>query len=430
MPGPDRLAILPSNCACAQYASIDRGRHDQNLTNPDRADQPVASRSVRRPASPVHAASVISTADMQSLRAELRAAGVFAHDERAGWLKFGAALAVVAACLVGIVLLPLAAAFVLVPIAAIFATTGAMFGHEGSHRSFASSPFRNQLLQHIAFPLFTGLGASYWKYKHDGKHHGHPNVYDQDPDLHLWPMVSSRLDHERATRPLRWFHRHLQGWAFWPLTTLMPIGMRGSSIIHLVREARRGRVDGSWIADASCLATHYTAWLVIPSLVWGVAPTFALYFALWSSVGVLLALVFAPAHIGLPVAANQYNDWQHQLETTRNLATPRWLSWFFVGLDFQIEHHLFPKIPHQHIRRAAVIVSAWCRRLDLPYRTIGYGPAVVSVTRFMHGAWNEAPVDRDAMRAASAPRRVATIADAALEARTSGESSSVSAALG
>ena len=324
---------------------------------------------------------------MKELRAELTAAGVFRHHEAASWLKLGGLLAVLGACLAGVALGPTWLAFVLIPVGAVCATSAAMLGHEGSHRSFSDRPSRNALLNHITFPLLGGLGALYWRHKHDGAHHGHPNVDGGDPDIDLWPMTSCAQGHERSGPGRRWFQRNLQGYMFWPLTLFLPVMMRRASIVHLVSLARAGKINRAWWTDTLCLAAHYTLWLVVPSLVWGFWPVFAVYMALWTIVGGMLALIFAPAHMGLPVIIDQNTDWLHQLETTRNLRLPRPLPFFFIGLDYQVEHHLFPKIPHQELPRAAAIVDAWCKRHGFPHLEIGYRDAVVEVTRFMRDAW-------------------------------------------
>ncbi len=325
--------------------------------------------------------------DLGSLRTELRAAGVFAHRELHSWLELALLFAGVAACLYGIAVAPWWAIAPLIALAGILSTTAAMLGHEGSHRSFSASPARNALLVHLVFPLFGGLSARYWREKHDRLHHGHPNVDGRDPDIQPFPFVSSREGHERCGPLRRWFHRHFQPWAFWPMSTLMSVGMRRSSVLFLVDDVRRRGLNRSWLLDAGCLTAHYTGWLLVPSLVWGPLVAFGVYAGVWLVVGVLLAMIFAPAHIGLPVVNDQHHDWLHQLETTRNLELPRAVSWFFVGLDYQIEHHLFPRIPHQHLPRAAAITAAWCRRHQLPYQSVGYGHAFVDASRFMATAW-------------------------------------------
>src|ERR1051325_397201 len=111
---------------------------------------------------------------MKQLRTELQEAGVFRHHALAGGGKAALLLAGTAVCLAGTILGPLWLGFILIPFASLFATTAAMFGHEGRHRSFSASPRRNAILNYITFPLLTGLGATFWKNKHDVGHHGHP----------------------------------------------------------------------------------------------------------------------------------------------------------------------------------------------------------------------------------------------------------------
>jgi fatty acid desaturase len=318
-------------------------------------------------------------------------------------MKFLAMLAVLAGCLVATVVMPGWCSLFLVPIGALAAMTASMVGHEAAHGSFAARPAHNELMLHIAFPLFTGLGAQHWKDKHNRRHHGHPNVVGIDDDIDLWPMALSSVEYERSSRLRRWWQRRLQGYLFWPLTLFLAFAMRAATwrtIVRRLRAPRRGRrIDRGLAADIACLVAHYTLWLVVPSFWFGFLPVALLYAGLWSIVGLLLGLVFAPAHIGLPIVAGAVRDgakkggWLRQLESTRNLVMPRWMSWFVVGLDHQVEHHLFPRIPHQHIRQAAEEVRRWCHRIGAPYQEIGYGAAIVDVTRFLFASWRMPPVE-------------------------------------
>jgi fatty acid desaturase len=337
--------------------------------------------------------------ELSSLRNELRLAGVFEHREGRSWLKLGVLLTGIAGCFVMIALFGWWMAFALVPPAAVLCTATAMLGHEGSHKSVSSSPFRNAIFTYFAFPLFSGLGSLYWREKHDRLHHGHPNVEGVDPDIRPFPFASSRGDHERCSKRERWFQRTFQRWAFWPMSTLMAMGMRRSSIVFLVRYTKRHGFSPTWFVEAACLAGHYVGWLVIPSLIWGPAVALAMYGALWGLVGISLALIFAPAHIGLPVLAEQHHDWLHQVETTRNLEMPRFISFFFIGLDYQVEHHLFPKIPHKHLPRAAEITARWCARHGVAYQSEPYLHALVDSAQFMASAWSRDSSDHVAVRA-------------------------------
>jgi fatty acid desaturase len=325
--------------------------------------------------------------ELGDLRAELRAAGVFELREARTWCKVVAMALGVALCLGGIVTFGPIAALALVPICAVLCTSIAMVGHEGSHKCFSASPARNALITYVAFPLFSGLSSLYWHNKHDRLHHGHPNVDGVDPDIMPFPFASSRAGHERCGRKERWFQRNLQKWVFWPMSTLMAIGMRRSSLLYLLRFD--GKRDRTWRLEVACTVAHYVGWLVVPSIVFGPLAAFAVYAALWGLVGVCLALIFAPAHMGMPVTNGQNRDWLHQIETTRNLELPRVVSPFFIGLDYQVEHHLFPKIPHASLPRAAAITSAWCARQGIPYASVPYHHALADSVRFMAVAWSK-----------------------------------------
>ena len=334
-----------------------------------------------------------------SLREELRAAGMFEHHEARSWLKMLFLLGVTAACLVGVALEGFYAALFLVPNASIFATAAAMLGHEGSHRSFSKSPTRNAIVTYLAFPMFSGLSAMYWRDKHDRMHHGHPNVEGVDPDVRPWPFVSSKGDHERATPGLKWFQRNFQAWAFWPMSTLLAIGMRRSSLIHLFQYPKKHGFKREWWVEVGALTAHYVGWLLIPALVFGPLAAFAVYFAVWAGVGVCLALVFLPAHIGLPIMAEQNNDWLHQLETTRNLKLPKIISFFFIGLDYQAEHHLFPKIAHKNLPKAAEITAAWCKKMGVVHLSVPYLYALGDAARYMAKSYEKDAAQPLAVRA-------------------------------
>jgi fatty acid desaturase len=337
-------------------------------------------------------------AELGSLRAELKLAGVFGFHERRTWIELSAMAAGVVACFVGIYLLGWVGLPLILP-AGVLCTSIAMLGHEGSHRSFSASPARNALLTYFTFPMLSGLSSMYWHEKHDRLHHGHPNVEGLDPDIRPFPFASSKGDHERSGAKQRWFQRHLQRYVFWPMSTLMALGMRRSSLIYLWNY--KNKSERKWKLDALCVATHYIGWMVIPSLIWGPLIAIGLYSLVWAVVGVCLALIFSPAHMGLPVVVEQNHDWIHQLETTRNLEMPKICSFFVIGLDHQVEHHLFPKIPHGHLPRAAAITAAWCKKNGIVYNSEPYFAALADAARFMREAWDHEAVPANSIRLAS-----------------------------
>jgi len=323
---------------------------------------------------------------LKSLKDEVRAAGLFERCEGRSWAKLGLFFSIVVALLIAHAHVPLWASILMLPVTGGFCAVLAMLGHEGSHRGLSTSPFRNRLMFHLTFPVFGGVSAQYWHWKHDGQHHAYPNVADVDPDILLWPMASTALEYRRSSRSRQWFQRNLQGAMFWPLCCMLVWSMRGSSIAFLYRRAREKGMDRVWWADVMCLAIHFTAWVVVPFVVFG-PWAIALYAGIWTIVGGALSMIFAPAHIGMPIVNDPNDIWRLQFETTRNLTMPKWLSFFFIGLDHQIEHHLLPKVAHQNLPRVAEITKRWAERNGVPYHQIGYVDGLVDVTRYMSASW-------------------------------------------
>ncbi|MDB4989308.1 MAG: fatty acid desaturase [Myxococcaceae bacterium] len=176
---------------------------------------------------------------------------MFDHHARASWIKLALMLVATLACCAGIAFGPAWAWLLLVPAAALATTTATLVGHEGGHGSFSSKSSENMLLAYITLPLFAGISALYWKHKHNGLHHGHPNVVGSDPDIELWPMASSRSEYERAGPTLRWFQRNTQGYLFWPASTTLSTMMRIPSYTFLVRQLRTRGAKRAVLIDAA-----------------------------------------------------------------------------------------------------------------------------------------------------------------------------------
>jgi fatty acid desaturase len=192
----------------------------------------------------------------------------------------------------------------------------------------------------------------------------------------------------------RWFQRNCQGFMFWPLTTFLAFSMRASTAVYLYKYARVRGIDRKWSLDVFCLVMYVVVWIVLPMYFFGWMGL-AFYVGIWFFIGGMLAAIFAPAHMSMPILTDHSDKWRLQLETSRNLRMPGWLSFFFVGLDYQIEHHLFPRIPHQNLPVAAPIVRRWTARNSAPYFVVNYGKGVSDVTRFMDNAWDIDTINED-----------------------------------
>lgn len=327
-----------------------------------------------------------------SLRNELKEAGLLERREGVTWMKLAFLFSTFAALTVAHVLLPFWASALLIPVTALFAASCAMMAHEGGHRGLSANKGRNDLMLFSMMTAFGGVSGNYWRFKHNVQHHVHTNIEFDDPDIDVWPMASTARAYRESNPFRQWFQRNFQGYMFWPLTFLLVFSMRVAGVSHLRQRIKdKGLGDADNRKDLLSLAIHVGAWWVAPILAFGWMGLL-FHVALWMNIGFFLAAVFSPAHMALPVLTDHDDKWRLQFETTRNFIMPKWLSFFFIGLDYQLEHHLFMRAPHQNMAKIAEHTRRWAAERDLPYYVVDYGKSLLDVTHYMHHAWRLEPV--------------------------------------
>ena len=290
------------------------------------------------------------------------------------------------------------------PLAVLLGTAMAGIGfnimHDGGHQAYSERRGINRLM---ALTLDMVGGSSYiWQWKHARFHHTWVNVAGHDSDIDLGAL--GRLSPQQPRRPWhRWQHVYL-----WPLYGVTAIrwhlyGDFRDMITGTVGERPFTRPRGR------DLAGFIIGKLVFFTLAFGLPLAFhplgsvLVFYTLVSAVaGILLALVFQMAHV-VEEAAFPLPDstgWQmaspwaiHQLETTVDFARGnRVLSWLIGGLNFQIEHHLFPRISHVHYPMVARIVEDTCREFGVTYREHRtFGAGIASHYRLLRRLGKSAP---------------------------------------
>jgi fatty acid desaturase len=246
---------------------------------------------------------------------------------------------------------------------AIMATQLAFIGHDAGHRQVCSSKRGDDLIGRIHGNLLTGLSYGWWTSRHN-RHHAHPNQEGRDPDIASAVLAFSPEQAGARRGAAAWLARH-QAWLFFPMLLLEGINLHVASIRALGR--RRGtRVR---LTEAALLAVHFGGYLTAVFLV--LSPLRALAFiAVQQAVfGIYMGSSFAPNHKGMPILGrDQKVDFlRSQVLTSRNIRG-HWLTDLALGgLNYQIEHHLFPSMPRPTLRRAQASVRAFCAEHDIPY---------------------------------------------------------------
>ena len=312
--------------------------------------------------------------------AQFKDSGTRQRDSAAMYLKTAVILTVFAISYVALVFLASngwQALGTSVLLGATVAGIGFNVMHDGGHQAYSDRRWINRLM---ALTLDLVGGSSYiWQWKHARFHHTWVNVAGHDSDIDLG--ILGRLSPEQPWRPWhRWQHLYL--WVLYGVTAIRwhVYGDFRDMISGTVGERPFDRPRG-WD-----LAGFVIGKLVFFMLAFGLPLFFhsigavLLFYTTTSAVaGVLLALVFQMAHVveeadfPAPNATSRQMDtpWAvHQLETTVDFSRDsRVLSWLIGGLNFQIEHHLFPRISHVHYPAVARVVEATCREYGVTYRT-------------------------------------------------------------
>jgi fatty acid desaturase len=249
---------------------------------------------------------------------------------------------------------------------AFASTQVALLGHDIGHRQGFRGRRTNLIARFIFGNLLLGISHTWWSTKHN-QHHATPNHEELDPDIQF-PMVVFSIEQLAARSPrLRWLIG-LQAFVFPLLLPLQAVNMRITSIQHLVRA--RAKMP---VLQAAVMLGHFALYGLLLFAIgsWPLAIAFAVVHQL--AFGLYNSSVFASNHKGMPlIAAGHRLDFlREQVLTSRNVLGHRVTDFWYGGLNYQIEHHLFPTMPRNQLGKAQPIVEDFCKRLGISYHTTG-----------------------------------------------------------
>ena len=260
----------------------------------------------------------------------------------------------------------------------IFALVGFNIMHDGSHKSFSNKKSVNAVMAHTL--NFLGGSALFWHQKHVMNHHTYTNIEGFDDDIDIKPFIRLN-DHQE----LKWYHRFQSYYALglYSLTYIFWIYYRDFKKYFTRMVAENTPMAELTISDHVIFwitkVVHISIFLVIPSIVIGPLLAISGYIILSLICGLTLAIVFQLAHIveGTIFSAPEENadhvqiesEWSiYQINTTVNFATNnKVLTWLLGGLNYQMVHHLFPKISHVHYPALHHIILETCKEYQIEY---------------------------------------------------------------
>ena len=286
---------------------------------------------------------------------------------------------------------------------AVATTQVAFLGHDAGHKQMFRGRRASEIAGLIAGNLAVGLSYGWWVDKHT-RHHANPNHEDEDPDVGAGALVWTHEQAEQTRGLGRWMARR-QAYLFFPLLLLEGIALHVSSV-QAITGRHPARPDGDGApggaargpagayrtpirhrrAEALLLAVHLVGYVSVLFSV--LSPVKAVLFiaihqGLW---GLYMGCSFAPNHKGMPVmtAEDDLDFLRKQVLTSRNVRGGAVVDFALGGLNYQIEHHLFPSMPRANLRRAQPIVRAYCAEQGIPYEETGLVDSYAQALRHLH----------------------------------------------
>ncbi len=293
-----------------------------------------------------------------------------------------------------------------------FACIGFSVMHDANHGSYSTKQWINDGLGLSANAL--GASSFFWKQKHNIIHHTYTNVDGIDDDIAKSPII-------RQCESQKWVPAHkVQHLYLVPIYALSSIFWLffmdfTKYFTHKIYTTEAWKMNTKshiifWVTKV----LYVTFYMVLPAIVWGIGPWLAGFFVLHAVMGLTLSLVFQLAHVventefetvALDETKHLETAWaEHELKTSSNFAMGnKVVSWFVGGLNYQIEHHLFPKVSHVHYPAISKIVMEKCKEFNLPYNKYDtLSQALASHFRIMKSLGEQQVVTKRVVSAAQA----------------------------
>lgn len=249
----------------------------------------------------------------------------------------------------------------------------AFLGHDAGHATLSRQRYINIGVGQFCMTVMTGLAFTEWYGRHK-THHQFCQHEPRDPDMDVDLVVSLTEASRRRKGPFGRFFTRCQGVSVWFLSLLFAHSQRHLAQWGALREPAK------YSLDIFVLVIHFGLWWGLPLWVFDInldrallVYTLPLFF-----LGPYLAAIFWVNHVGMPLIQN-LNDFsflEHQAVTSRTVLNPEGMDWFFGGLNFQIEHHVFPQIPSFRLRQLQTIVRPELEKAGIAYHAVSFGEAV------------------------------------------------------
>eukprot|EP00455_Lapot_gusevi_P017844 TRINITY_DN1964_c0_g1_i1.p1 TRINITY_DN1964_c0_g1~~TRINITY_DN1964_c0_g1_i1.p1 ORF type:complete len:493 (-),score=111.32 TRINITY_DN1964_c0_g1_i1:417-1895(-) len=275
----------------------------------------------------------------------------------------------------------------------------AFVGHDLGHNAVSHNLKIDHTIGLLCGNLLTGISIGWWKRSHN-VHHLVCNSIEHDPDIQHLPFlaISSKIFDR-----LKFFSSYHNKWfTFDPLTRFL-VSYQHFTYYPIMAVARFNLYVQSWLLMLSSYPVRDRGWEIVGLSLfatWNVLLLTTLnsfgqalcYLLLSHAFAGILHVQITLSHFAMEAYhgrtyTSDQDDWfRTQLKTSLNIKS-NWLTdWFYGGLQFQVEHHLFPRLPRHNLREARKLVMAFCQKHKLEYRELGFIEANIEVIKILRRA--------------------------------------------
>ena len=254
-------------------------------------------------------------------------------------------------------------------------------GHDTAHRQVFVSGRWNDWASLVIANLYAGMSYGWWTHKHS-RHHAKPNQLGADPDIGTDFLVFHVEEGARPRTGLRGWIAPRQGWLFFPLLLLEGLNLH----VHGVKTIfGRGEVKRRPV-EIALVTLRLGGYLTLVFWLLPVGMGLAFLGVQLGIFGLYMGATFAPNHKGMPIVSRDAKiDFLHrQVLMSRNISGGRGTELFMGGLNYQIEHHLFPSMPRPHLRRVQPIVREFCASRGITYTETSLGRSYGIAIRYLN----------------------------------------------
>ncbi len=262
-------------------------------------------------------------------------------------------------------------------LAVVFAQI-AFIGHDAGHRQIFNSA-RNNEFAGLVICFMLALERSWWLDKHN-RHHSNPNHLALDPDADF-PVLAFTKEQALKRRGIYKFIVKHQAFLFYPMLLLEGLGLRLAGLQYLLANKVKYPV-----AEPLLMIGHLAVYLGLLFFLLGAWQAGLFFVVHQAAFGLIMGSVFAPNHKGmLMIGENEEMDFfRRQVLTARNVKGHPFTDFWYGGLNYQIEHHLFPNMPRNKLGEAQKVAKAFCEGHAVPYHETGVIQSQKEILQFLY----------------------------------------------